>query len=58
LEFTRQSFEMSLHFIDEQEQQVADLRATYEEKQPDEDTTTEKPPARRKRPEGTPPSTK
>ncbi|WP_373001806.1 helix-turn-helix domain-containing protein [Marinobacter sp.] len=31
LEFTRQSFEMSLHFIEEQEQQVAELRATYEE---------------------------
>lgn len=60
LEFTRQSFEMSLHFIEEQEQQVADLRAAYEDKQPDASTTADKPkpPARKKRPEGTPPSTK
>ncbi|TNE95631.1 MAG: XRE family transcriptional regulator, partial [Gammaproteobacteria bacterium] len=26
-EFTRQSFEMSLHFVEEQEQQVAEMRA-------------------------------
>ncbi len=31
LEFTRQSFEMSLHFIEEQEQQVAELKASYAE---------------------------
>ncbi|AOY88169.1 transcriptional regulator [Marinobacter salinus] len=30
LDFTRQSFEMSLHFVEEQERQVAELRATYE----------------------------
>ncbi|MCM0612540.1 helix-turn-helix transcriptional regulator [Marinobacter sediminum] len=30
LDFTRQSFEMSLHFIEEQERQVAELKATYE----------------------------
>ena len=30
LEFTRQSFEMSLHFIEEQEKQVAELRAASE----------------------------
>jgi transcriptional regulator with XRE-family HTH domain len=32
LDFTRQSFEMSLHFIEEQERQVAALKATYESK--------------------------
>ncbi|MCK7552671.1 MULTISPECIES: helix-turn-helix domain-containing protein [Marinobacter] len=31
LEFTRQSFEMSLHFIEEQEQQTAALKAQYED---------------------------
>lgn len=31
LEFTRQSFEMSLHFIEEQEQQTAELKAKYED---------------------------
>lgn len=30
LEFTRQSFEMSLHFVEEQEQTVAELREKYE----------------------------
>ncbi|MCG2580096.1 MAG: helix-turn-helix domain-containing protein [Marinobacter sp.] len=30
LEFTRQSFEMSLHFVEEQEQKVAELREKYE----------------------------
>lgn len=33
LEFTRQSFEMSLHFIEEQEQATADLRARYENRE-------------------------
>ncbi|MCK2149903.1 MULTISPECIES: helix-turn-helix domain-containing protein [Marinobacter] len=31
LEFTRQSFEMSLHFVEEQEKQVADFKASYAE---------------------------
>ncbi|MFL1455344.1 helix-turn-helix domain-containing protein [Marinobacter sp. GN3S48] len=30
LEFTRQSFEMSLHFVEEQEQKAAELRDKYE----------------------------
>lgn len=30
LEFTRQSFEMSLHFVEEQEQKVAELQDKYE----------------------------
>lgn len=30
LEFTRQSFEMSLHFVEEQERQVAEFKATLE----------------------------
>lgn len=30
LEFTRQSFEMSLHFVEEQEQKVAELKDKYE----------------------------
>ncbi len=30
LEFTRQSFEMSLHFVEEQERQVQELRAQYQ----------------------------
>ncbi|TYC59021.1 XRE family transcriptional regulator [Marinobacter sp. BW6] len=47
LEFTRQSFEMSLHFIEEQEQQVAELRAAYEEKHPDANTPPDKPAARK-----------
>ncbi|WP_273209904.1 helix-turn-helix domain-containing protein [Marinobacter subterrani] len=34
LEFTRHSFEMSLHFVEEQERQVEELRAAYEEKAP------------------------
>ncbi|MCP4063748.1 MAG: helix-turn-helix transcriptional regulator, partial [Gammaproteobacteria bacterium] len=58
LEFTRQSFEMSLHFIEEQERQVAELRATYEEKHPDVKRTPDKPAAKKKQPESTPPSTK
>ncbi|WP_228739645.1 helix-turn-helix domain-containing protein [Marinobacter arenosus] len=32
LDFTRQSFEMSLHFVEEQERQVADLEARYGDK--------------------------
>ena len=35
LEFTRQSFEMSLHFIEEQEREVAELQAAYEDKHPE-----------------------
>jgi hypothetical protein len=58
LEFTRQSFEMSLHFIEEQERQVAELRATYEEKHPDVKRSPDKPAAKKKQPERTPPSTK
>ena len=38
LEFTRQSFEMSLHFVEEQEQEVRKLKARYE----DEDDTLPK----------------
>jgi len=49
LEFTRQSFEMSLHFIEEQEQQVAELRAAYEEKHPEVETSSKKPAAGKKR---------
>ncbi|MDN6319052.1 MAG: helix-turn-helix domain-containing protein [Marinobacter sp.] len=30
LEFTRQSFEMSLHFVEDQEQQVEDIRTRFE----------------------------
>ncbi|HCW88561.1 MAG TPA: transcriptional regulator [Marinobacter sp.] len=30
LEFTRQSFEMSLHFVEQQEKETAELRAKYE----------------------------
>lgn len=33
LEFTRQSFEMSLHFIEDQERQVSELRARFEDQQ-------------------------
>ncbi|RBW51384.1 helix-turn-helix domain-containing protein [Marinobacter sp. F3R11] len=33
LEFTRQGFEMSLHFAEEQEKQVAELRASFEKQQ-------------------------
>lgn len=58
LEFTRQSFEMSLHFIEEQERQVAELRATYEEKPPEVKRSPDKPAAKKKQPERTPPSTK
>ncbi|MBU2955099.1 helix-turn-helix domain-containing protein [Marinobacter sp. F3R08] len=58
LEFTRHSFEMSLHFIEEQEQQVAELRGAYEDKDPDANTPPVKPKVRKKGPEGTPPSTK
>jgi transcriptional regulator with XRE-family HTH domain len=57
LDFTRQSFEMSLHFIEEQERQVAQLRATYEEKNPEVKASSDKAGARRKRSERTPPST-
>lgn len=32
LDFTRQSFEMSLHFVEEQEKQVAELEARYEDR--------------------------
>lgn len=58
LEFTRQSFEMSLHFIEEQEQEVAELQAAYEDKHPDGPSRPEKSAARKKRPAGGPPSTK
>lgn len=34
LEFTRQSFEMSLHFVEEQERQVAELRASQPQGKP------------------------
>lgn len=34
LEFTRHSFEMSLHFIEQQEQEVADLKARMEPRPP------------------------
>ncbi len=43
LDFTRQSFEMSLHFVEEQEKQVAQLKASYEdgpEADPDPDTSS------------------
>ncbi|MEE3116661.1 MAG: XRE family transcriptional regulator [Pseudomonadota bacterium] len=43
LDFTRQSFEMSLHFVEEQEKQVAELKASYEdgpEADPDPDTSS------------------
>lgn len=58
LEFTRQSFEMSLHFIEEQEHQVAELRATYEERPPGVKRPPDKPAAIKKHSERTPPSTK
>ena len=58
LEFTRHSFEMSLHFVEEQERQVEELRAAYEGKQPAEPGKPEKPPAARKRPAGKNPSVK
>ncbi|MDX1559418.1 MAG: helix-turn-helix transcriptional regulator [Marinobacter sp.] len=58
LEFTRQSFEMSLHFIEEQEQEVAKLRAACEDKHPDGPARSEKSPVRKKRPAGGPSSTK
>ena len=44
LDFTRQSFEMSLHFVEEQEKQVAELKASYEagpEAEADPDTSAE-----------------
>lgn len=44
LDFTRQSFEMSLHFVEEQEKQVAELKASYEagpEAEPNPDTSAE-----------------
>lgn len=34
LEFTRQSFEMSLHFVEEQEKQVADMKAAMDADKP------------------------
>lgn len=37
LEFTRRSFEMSLHFIEEQEKEMADLKARYEGGDPPSD---------------------
>ena len=58
LEFTRQSFEMSLHFIEEQEQEVAELQAAYEDKHPDGPSRPEKSPVRKKRQAGGPSSTK
>lgn len=47
LEFTRQSFEMSLHFIEEQEQEVAKLQAAYEDRQPDGPASPRVPPPAR-----------
>jgi transcriptional regulator with XRE-family HTH domain len=58
LEFTRQSFEMSLHFIEQQEQEVAKLQAAYEDKHPDGAASPESSPARKKRPAGGSSSTK
>ncbi|MBY6073170.1 helix-turn-helix domain-containing protein [Marinobacter salsuginis] len=58
LEFTRQSFEMSLHFIEEQEREVAELQAAYEDKHPEGPSRPEKSPVRKKRQVGGPPSTK
>ena len=58
LEFTRQSFEMSLHFIEEQEREVAELQAAYEDKHPEGPSRPEKSPVRKKRQAGGPPSTK
>ncbi|MFY3776018.1 helix-turn-helix domain-containing protein [Marinobacter salsuginis] len=58
LEFTRQSFEMSLHFIEEQEQEVAELQAAYEDKHPEGPSRSEKSPVRKKRQAGGPSSTK
>jgi len=53
LEFTRQSFEMSLHFVEEQEKQVADLKASYAESaaaqaQVESKAATRKPSGRKK----------
>lgn len=46
LEFTRQSFEMSLHFVEDQERQVADLKASYESKaDPEENPTPDRGPS-------------
>ncbi|WP_417519245.1 helix-turn-helix domain-containing protein [Marinobacter sp.] len=48
LEFTRQSFEMSLHFVEDQEKQVTELRASFEEQQkalPDNKASTDKKPS-------------
>ncbi|AXS85015.1 MULTISPECIES: helix-turn-helix transcriptional regulator [Marinobacter] len=58
LEFTRHSFEMSLHFVEEQERQVEELRAAYEEPEPAEPGKPEKQPTARKRPAGKSPSAK
>lgn len=58
LEFTRQSFEMSLHFIEEQEREVAELQAAYEDKHPEGPSRPEKSPVRKKRQAGSPSSTK
>lgn len=58
LEFTRHSFEMSLHFVEEQERQVEELRAAYEGKEPAEPAKPDKQPADRKRPGGKNPSAK
>ncbi|WP_228289968.1 helix-turn-helix domain-containing protein [Marinobacter salsuginis] len=58
LEFTRQSFEMSLHFIEEQEREVAELQAAYEDKHPEGPSRPEKSPVRKKRQAGGPASTK
>lgn len=56
LEFTRHSFEMSLHFVEEQERQVEELRATYEGKEPADPAKPEKQPATRERSSGRDPS--
>lgn len=58
LEFTRQSFEMSLHFIEEQEREVAELQAAYEDKHPEGPSRPEKSSVRKKRQAGGPSSTK
>ena len=56
LEFTRQSFEMSLYFVEEQEQQVAELRAAYEDRHPDETSGSQEPSASKKPSAGKEPS--
>ncbi|WP_375193095.1 helix-turn-helix domain-containing protein [Marinobacter sp.] len=52
LEFTRQSFEMSLHFVEEQERQVAEIKAAQTQGQPSESTRAGQAPKGRKPPSG------